>query len=60
MSKNDITGDKLVSKTTTAAYRDNWDAIWAKPICEREDVKQLQKETADKMRKVIEDEFSKL
>lgn len=27
---NDITGDKLVSKASNDAYRDNWDAIFGK------------------------------
>lgn len=31
MSKNDITGDRLVSKQVSEAYRDNWDAIFKKP-----------------------------
>ena len=30
MSKNDITGDRLVTKTTSDAYRDNYDAIFRK------------------------------
>jgi hypothetical protein len=28
---NDITGDALISKTNTDAYRDNYDAIFRKP-----------------------------
>jgi hypothetical protein len=30
MSKNDITGDRLVSRTTSDAYRDHYDAIFGK------------------------------
>lgn len=30
MSKNDITGDDLVSKSATAAYRDGWDRIFGR------------------------------
>lgn len=30
MSKNDITGDRLVSKTNTDAFRDGYDAIFKK------------------------------
>lgn len=30
MSKNDITGDALVSKAATQAYRDNYDLIFRK------------------------------
>lgn len=30
MSKNDITGDRLVSKTPTDAYRDNFDLVFKK------------------------------
>ncbi len=33
-SRNDITGDHLVSKATTDAYRDNYDAIFRKPKIE--------------------------
>ena len=29
-TKNDITGDSLVSKSTSNAYRDNYDLIFAK------------------------------
>lgn len=29
-SKNDITGDILVTKVTSEAYRDNWDRIFGK------------------------------
>lgn len=31
MSTNDITGDKLITKTNTDAYRDNFDRIFKKP-----------------------------
>jgi len=30
-TKNDVTGDSMVSKKTTDAYRDNWDKIFGKP-----------------------------
>lgn len=29
-TKNDITGDNLVSKNTTEAYRDGWERIFGK------------------------------
>lgn len=29
-STNDVTGDKLQSKSTTKNYRDNWDLIYNK------------------------------
>ena len=29
-SKNDVTGDKLITKKTTDAYRDGYDAIFKK------------------------------
>lgn len=32
MSKNDITGDRLVSKVPSAEYRDNFDSIFSKRI----------------------------
>ena len=28
MAKNDVTGDSIVSKKNTDAYRDNWDRIF--------------------------------
>lgn len=31
MSRNNITGDALISKETTDKFRDGWDAIWNKP-----------------------------
>jgi len=34
MSKNDITGDKLISKTNTKSYEDNYDAIFKKQVDE--------------------------
>lgn len=36
-AKNDITGDALVTKTATEAYRDGWDRIFGKkplPPCD--------------------------
>jgi len=30
-TKNDVTGDSMVSKETTDVYRNNWDAIFGKP-----------------------------
>ena len=36
-SKNDITGDSLVSKSSTASYRDNFDRIFGKREVEEED-----------------------
>lgn len=30
MSRNEITGDALVSAAATDAFRDGWDAIWNK------------------------------
>lgn len=35
MSHNPITGDKLVTKKTSDAYRDGYDAIWGKKEKER-------------------------
>lgn len=32
MSKNDITGDKLISKTNTKSYEDNYDLIFKKQV----------------------------
>ena len=29
-ARNDITGDSIKSKTSSQAYRDNWDAIFGK------------------------------
>ena len=48
-AKNDITGDALVSKTPTDAYRDGWDAIFGKkktPLEQLDDYKEkLREET---------------
>lgn len=30
MSRNNITGDALISKAATDKFRDGWDAIWKK------------------------------
>lgn len=41
-STNDVTNDRLVSKTTSDKYRNNWDAIFGKkkkPTEERKDKK---------------------
>jgi hypothetical protein len=32
-TKNDITGDKIQSKTPSKAYRDNFDSIFKKDKC---------------------------
>mgnify|MGYP000052327508 CR=1 FL=1 len=32
MSKNDITGDKLVSKSQTKAFDEGFDRIWGKKV----------------------------
>ena len=34
-TKNDITGDSIMSKTTTDKYRDGYAAIFNKDKCER-------------------------
>lgn len=36
-SFNDVTGDSLTTKTTTDAYRDNWDRIFGKKNKEQSD-----------------------
>jgi len=36
-TKNDITGDALISKTNTDAYRNNYDAIFGKKTKEKKD-----------------------
>jgi hypothetical protein len=40
VTKNDVTGDKLQSKTTSKKYRDNWDLIFKQD----KDVKEVKKE----------------
>lgn len=37
-SRNDITGDTLVSKKSSVAYRDNWDRIFNKEPAQEEDL----------------------
>lgn len=34
-AKNDITGDRIVSKTNSDEYRGNYDVIFGKTKCER-------------------------
>lgn len=47
-SRNDITGDSLVSKTATEAYRDGWDRIFgnkgAKKEVTSEDTTEVEKQ----------------
>lgn len=38
MSKNDITGDSLVTRSSTDAYRDGWDRIFKKPVVTSEEI----------------------
>lgn len=44
-TKNDVTGDALVSKTTTESYRDGWDRIFG--TTEEEEQKKTEEETED-------------
>ena len=37
-TKNDVTGDNLVTKDTTDAYRDGWDRIFGKKETTSEEV----------------------
>lgn len=37
MSTNDITGDTLISRSSTDAYRDGWDRIFKKPVVTTKD-----------------------
>ncbi len=39
VTKNDVTGDKLQSKTNTQKYRDNWDLIFKKDTDVKEKTK---------------------
>lgn len=32
MSKNNITGDNLITKTTTPEYRDGWELLWGNKV----------------------------
>jgi len=51
VARNDVTGDKIQTKTTTKEYRDGWDAIYgeANRLKESRD-----KEAEDMMRKLKE------
>lgn len=44
-TKNDITGDTIITKGTTDKYRDNWDAIFGKPKVTQD--KQEEKDNVD-------------
>ena len=35
VAKNDVTGDSLITKSSTAAYRENWDLIFGKKNSEK-------------------------
>jgi hypothetical protein len=39
MAINDITGDKLITKTASTAYRDGWDRIFGRKEVQPEPVK---------------------
>ena len=52
MSKNDVTGDKLITKNTTDSYRDNWDAIWGKKEVKPEEQKEDKNEPSELQRAV--------
>jgi ribosome recycling factor len=50
MSRNDITGDRLINKTLTKEGEDNWDKIFGKKIKE-------QKLSLDDMKEMFDDKF---
>jgi hypothetical protein len=41
VTKNDVTGDKLQSKTSNKKYRDNWDLIFKSIKEEKEKIKEV-------------------
>lgn len=53
-TKNDITGDSLISKTNTDAYRDNYDRIFGKKKKDAEQAEQQGEEA------LIQDQESSL
>jgi hypothetical protein len=44
-AKNDITGDSIITKKPSDAYRDNWDKIFGKKSEEIKEVKEEKSET---------------
>lgn len=56
MSKNDITGDKLVSKVQSEKFSEGYDRIWGKSICEHEEVKTFQASKTAELRQKLENE----
>jgi hypothetical protein len=40
VTKNDVTGDKLQSKTSNKKYRDNWDLVFKPTKEEKEKIKE--------------------
>lgn len=46
-AKNDITGDSITTKSTSDAYRDNWDKIFSKKKKEEKQVDQEEKEVKE-------------
>ncbi len=50
ITKNDITGDKLATKPSTDAYRDNWDRIFGAKSADKEQ-ENVEDKTIDKLTK---------
>lgn len=47
-ASNEITGDKLQTKVTSQAFRDNYDAIFRKPKEQTTNVSEVKYSTEDK------------
>lgn len=48
MSKNDITGDSLVSKSSTKKYDEGFDRIWGKKIVPNGDIYMIRESEVSK------------
>lgn len=53
-SMNDITGDWIVSKSQTNAYRDGWDRIFGKKTAEVEDNVQAEPEAPEEVQVFVD------
>lgn len=59
MSTNDITGDKLISKSTTDAYRDGFERIYGKKNTASDKEKATNKTNQVRYAKILNDAFEK-
>jgi hypothetical protein len=52
VARNDITGDSIQTKSTSSAYRDNYDNIWGKPNPREIEEAKLEEEEFERINKM--------